>query len=236
MRIMIGTPIFDGAVPIEYFNCYNNSIPVMLDAGIDWQVYPETRNLISISRNRIAHAALEKGFDKVLFIDADMVWDPQWIVKLAKSKHPIVGGSYPFRTMSPRLNLQSLECHGESWEINQFRAKYADQNGEVEVQKLPTGFLMIDCSVFRKLMQTAETYKHKDPTWDEPQEEKMFFPIGIHNGWSETEDWGFCRIAKEAGFKIYWNTEVVCDHMGIHRFSIRNYANFEQKPEGQNAR
>lgn len=222
MKLLIATPIFDQSIPIQYFNSFWRSVPVMLENGINFDVMTETRNLISVSRNKCAHRALEGGYDKLLFIDSDMVWEPDFIVKLARSKREIVGGTYPFRTMSPRLNLQSMECHGESWVLQDFISKYADENGEVEVQKLPTGFLMIDVSVFRKLMPIVESYKWKDPMKAEADVEKMFFPIGIEDGYCETEDWGFCRIVKEIGYKIYWNTSVITDHMGIHQYTVKH--------------
>lgn len=221
MKLLIATPIFDGTIPIQYFNSFMRSIPVMLEHGIQFDIMTESRNLISVSRNKCAHRALERGCDKLLFIDSDMVWEPEYILKLANSKHEIVGGTYPFRTMSNILNLISLEEHGKSWKIEDFIAQHADENGEVEVQKLPTGFLMIDTSVFRKLMPLVKTYRWKDPMSPEDDVEKDFFPISIQNERMETEDWGFCRVAKEAGYKIYWNTRVITDHVGIHQFSVK---------------
>jgi hypothetical protein len=83
---------------------------------------------------------------------------------------------------------------------------------------------MIDIKVFKELSKTRPKYK----TWQGKEKDVSdFFPIGLRDieGTDvkayETEDWGFCSVAREAGFKIYLQSKCVVDHLGFHQFSAK---------------
>lgn len=220
IKLLICTPVYDAHLPTGYVNSLLKSIPVMLENNINFSLMTETRNLISWARNNCAMAAVKNNFDKLLFIDSDIFWEPEDLLALVMSKKEIIGGAYPYRAYPIMLNLQSMGEEAGKWELNEFRSRHKDP--EVEVQKIPTGFLKIDVDVFRKLDAVADTYKRKDPMEAEPREEKMYFPIGISKeGWSLTEDWGFCELAQSVGYKLYWHIDVIVEHFGLHTFTVK---------------
>ncbi len=98
---------------------------------------------------------------------------------------------------------------------------HMDENGEVEVHRIPTGFLMIDISVFKDIEPLCQKYNPgRDPILGVMQDETMFFPMGINDeGVLNTEDWGFCELAQKAGHKIYFQTRSIVDHVGRHQYS-----------------
>jgi glycosyltransferase involved in cell wall biosynthesis len=220
ISLLLATPVFDAHLPTGYVNSLLKSIPVMLEHDINFSLMTETRNLISWARNNCAMQALKNNFDKLLFIDSDIFWEPEDLLALVLSQKEIIGGAYPYRAYPITLNLQSMGEEAGKWDLNEFRSRYTDP--EVEVKKIPTGFLKIDVDVFRKLEPIAKTYFRKDPMEEKPREEKMFFPIGISKeGQSLTEDWGFCELAESVGYKLYWNVNVIVEHFGLHTFSVK---------------
>ena len=58
---------------------------------------PFEATLISVARNVLATKALTAGFDYLLFIDADMGFQPSLIDKMLDANQPIVATIYPKR-------------------------------------------------------------------------------------------------------------------------------------------
>ncbi len=223
MKVCFASPVFDSNVPIQYFHSMMDTLPHLMRNKIGFSVINETKNFISQARNRSAHYAINNGFDKLLFIDADISWKGIDVMALLNSPHKIIGGSYPFKTFPIKLNFQPLPEQVAEYEADPsaFFEKHADKNGEIEVLKIPTGFLMIDVSVFKDIEPFAKTYTPgRDPILGEMQAETMWFPMGINEkGVLDTEDWGFCDLAQKAGHKIYLQTLALVDHVGKHVYS-----------------
>ena len=196
---------------------------MLIHEKIEFNIINEARNLINQARNRSAHYALNNGFDKILFIDADISWQAKDVWNLLQSDKKVVGGTYPLKTFPIKLNFvppQNLYTT-ETFDPNEFIQNHSDpKTGEAEVFMLPTGFMMIDCSIFRELEPVVEKYHHRDQMKREIESESMFFPFKIApDGFLYTEDWGFCDEVHKLGHKIYWNTRVIVDHVGRHTFS-----------------
>lgn len=223
MKVLIATPSFDGNVKLGYHHSLLETIPYLTRAGVGFSLINEARNLINQARNRSAHYAINNGFDKLLFIDSDIKWKPEHVMELLKSDKKIVGGVYPVKAYPIRLNFVPLQNIGlpENFDGQWFIDTHADKTtGEVEVHMLATGFLMIDVSVFKDLDPVAEKYHTRDPIKGTTEHEKMYFPFNItKEGFLNTEDWGFCDLARSVGHKIYWNTRVIVDHIGSHLYS-----------------
>ena len=223
MKVCFATPIFDGSFPANYHQSMMRTLPLLLRNKIGLGEIHETKNFISQARNRCAHYAINNGFDKLLFIDADMSWEGPEVMELINSPHKIVGGSYPFKTFPIRLNFQPLLPDVAEYEQDpsKYLESHMDENGEVEVHRVPTGFLCIDVSVFKDIEPMCKTYNPgRDPLLGEMQNETMFFPMGINEfGGLDTEDWGFCDLVQKAGHKIYFQTKAIVDHVGRHVYS-----------------
>jgi hypothetical protein len=72
--------------------------------------------------------------------------------------------------------------------------------------------MMIDRSVIETLCRTESIYV--TPHGTELKESVDLFPSGVIGSRYESEDWGFCRIAREMGFPSYLQTRIICSHMG----------------------
>lgn len=221
MKILIATPAYGGILTTKYFQAFIATLGVLNLEGHEVSVMTLDRDaLISRARNSCAMVALENKFDKLMFIDADIVWKPEHILMLLKSNKEIIGGTYPYKSLPIKLVYHTLSASTKSGHLD-------PKTNELEVLHLPTGFMLIDISVFKKLSKTCPLYL----TWDAPTDVQKnvydFFPIRLVKQPNteirkyETEDWGFCSIAREAGFKIYLQTDCVVDHLGFYQFSAR---------------
>lgn len=225
MKLLIATPAYNGNLTTDYFNAFLQSLPMFNSLGVQVSVLTSERDgLISRARNSCAMFAMENEYDKVLFIDSDIVWKPIDVEKLLTSTKHIVGGTYPYRSLP--LNLVVMHEDLKDKSVKSYAAfvqKHADENFEIEVKYLPAGFLLVDTNVFRKLEKVRPAYDTFDVVTQTLTTAYDFFPIQILSDQRkyEAEDWGFCTTARENGFKIYLRADVIVDHVGAHRFSVR---------------
>jgi len=234
MKILIGTPAYGGLVTTEYLVSMVTTTRGFIRDKVDFTLYTmANESLINRGRNGIAHAALEGGYDKLVFIDADIGWTYDDICNLLNSKQDIIGGTYPMKTYPLTVNFNAMPEHAEIFAHNtdkgklyrktmdkfaEYKARYADKNGEVQVIHVPTGFMSIKVAVFRHLQDKVATYQNVDLNTGAQSTIHEFFPVRIKNNALESEDWAFCSIAREHGIAVHLNTKIVTKHVGTHIF------------------
>lgn len=234
MKVLIGSPAYGGMVMTDYLVSMANTIRGFIRDNVDYTLYTLTNeSLINRGRNTIANAALEGGFDKLVFIDADMGWTYSDMCLLLNSPKVIVGGTYPLKALPIALNFNPLPEHFDIFEeegpsgktykktlekMALYKEKYCDINGEVQVMHVPTGFLSINVSVLQQLKDKVASYDQRDFATGKVTHIYEFFPIRVKNNVLESEDWAFCSIARENGIPIFMNANIVTTHQGTYTF------------------
>lgn len=210
MKVLFITPAKGGEITMDYLNDAMRSIHEIGGVKFKHEVLDHD-HLIYVCRDYAVNMAIQGGFDKLLMIDSDQLWEPEDILKLLQSDKKIVGGTYPYKELPIKLVFVAMP--GIDYTNKTLK--------EVEVKFLPTGFICIDVEALKTMSEKAISYEHFDRKTNKHITLKNFFRVGPRNNIPETEDWGFCNFARECGFKVYLNTTVVVDHVGKYRFSIR---------------
>ncbi len=237
MKILISTPCFGGQLTKDYVASMNVCLAHAAQEGLitDWQIhYQGTESLIPRGRDRSANLFMELGFDKLLSIDADISWTYEDFRRIITSDKDVVGGVYPLKCFPIVANFNPLPDRGTEYfsthrgiglnELEEFSAKYADPvTGEAEVRHVPTGFLCITKKVFEELAKTVPVYWSFQPDTGETKGFFQFYPSGVHGKEYESEDWGICRLAAEAGFKVHLNTKIRLGHTGNHTYRMGQF-------------
>lgn len=147
-------------------------------------------SIVAVARNNGVARAQDVGADAILFLDSDMVFPADVLVRLMARRKAIVGAIYTKR-------LPPYEILGNTLVPD---AK-ADEAGLVEMQRLPTGCLLIAMKVFDYL-------------------KRPYFRFGVNeeNGAILGEDYAFCDMVRAAGFHIWADLNVSRDigHLGQH--------------------
>jgi len=228
MKLLIATPAFGGLISTGYGKSAIQTKELMLknDIGVSFY-FIDNESLIQRGRNQCATFALKNKYDRIIFIDADISWEPEDIALLLKSNKMVVGGTYPTKCIPPYINFNPLMNDIDTYFPTQFdrsmesfkkyREVCADANGEVEVMHVPTGFLQINVFVLEKLSKVVEQYRSglsNETRYD-------FFPVRVKNGILESEDWGFCSLCREHGIPVYLQTKIVLAHTGTYEFRAK---------------
>ena len=162
--------------------------------GITVDMLPIGMSLVYTAREQAAEAFLSGEYDALLFIDSDMVVPADLLTKLVEADKDIVS-ALAFRRTPPYEPCIFKKCDLENTE---FWFDYP--KGLIEIQGVGMACTLIKREVFETVPKP----------WFFPHEN-----IG--------EDLAFCIRAKQVGFKIFCNTELICGHVSIETIGEDHY-------------
>ena len=229
LRLLIASPSINGQFEGDYVGSLIQTLGALHVEGVYVQwFFARGNSEISRCRDGIASMALRDGFDKLLFVDADQGWRAEDVIRLIRSDKLLIGGTYPKKELPINLNFGVLPQHDHYFpdlikttdRFVTWAEAEAPPDGEVEVAYLPTGLMLIDCAVFRKMQEFARPYRTKDSATGEEVDCHEYFPIGVIDGQKDTEDWGFCRFARACDIPAYLNVHAVADHFGTFNYRL----------------
>jgi hypothetical protein len=139
-KLMIGLPAYDHKVTVSMAVSLMKLSQMVLQHGIDIQVNSICGcSVVSRARNVIAKQFLESDCDHLMFIDSDMTFEPESVIRLMawNQTRGIVAGAYLARK-EPKTYILSLDG-GDG--INGSRGKVTmDEDGLVRAFRVATGF------------------------------------------------------------------------------------------------
>lgn len=149
------------------------------------------------ARNSIVRDFLESDCTELVFLDADVTFEPKELVQLCSRDVDIVGGVYPYRREGGTNMPVRLMEGGEV------------KDGLREVEGLPTGFMKIKRHVLEAMCKVRPWY------FDKIYPTHLIFnrsePDEHHSRWGGDLD--FCRRWREMGGKLYADEELRIGHV-----------------------
>lgn len=239
--ILFATPMYGGQCTEPFSHSKDRTALELEKAGIGWDWLTE-KNESLVHRGRMEMTATflrRTEFSHLFWIDADMDWEPEHVASLWNLQTDIAVGLYAMKRPDMPLSawrngklLRIEDCPTEPFEVD-----YAG-----------TGFMLISrkaidaiCEFLRqrherckKFVETirrdfvvtedeapflAGMLDHFAPDWEGANGRvPALFMTPIHNDGLESEDYHFCRIAREAGFKIIADPSIKLGHWGMTRY------------------
>jgi hypothetical protein len=131
---------------------------------------------------------LEEGLESIFFIDADMVFSPDDVVKLLSRPEPLIAGCYPNKQLGENAQLNMNFLPG----MDQIKmGEWATDL--VPVQHVGAGFMRIKCSLLQRLIDELELPRCRlGQSWGWP----FFMPMIIDHEEGKRylcEDYAFCH-------------------------------------------
>ncbi|MGI9492770.1 MAG: hypothetical protein ACR2QF_10265 [Geminicoccaceae bacterium] len=175
------------------------------------------------ARNSIVQEFLLSDCTDLMFIDADVSWEPEDLVSLCQRDRALIGGVYPFRREDMRGTgaMPVRLIHDAS-----------SQDGLLEVEGLPAGFMRIRRSVLEQLADLAESYWNRT---DRRSKVPLLFERDLINGERWSGDLNFCRKWRAVGGKVYADSEIPLGHIAKTRIVDSLAASF-RRLKGQSLR
>ena len=191
MKILIAIPCMDQIPAL-----FAQSLVTLKKVG-DCSIAFQMGSLIYTSRNDLGRIAIQSGSDYVLWLDSDMVFEPdtleRMLKKMQENELDFLTGVYYRRTIpySPVL-FKDL--------------KYADNKATwSEYKKLPENALIeVGGCGFGLVLMSTEMLMSVQAKYN-----TMFQPLlGLG------EDLAFCWRARECGYKLMCDTSIEAGHVG----------------------
>jgi len=217
-KVFLATPAYSGLSAAYTYALYTSAL-ALKDAGIETELMILSENChVDDSRNILVRDFLESDCTDLVFLDADLRWNAESLVKLIEHDADVVAGIYPLK---------------EDWECYPVRIIYgdiwSDEKGLIEVEAVPTGFLKIRRHVLQELYDDAPKFKGKADADQIPI--GVIFERTMNDGARWGGDYTFCRKWAAKGGKIYIDPEMTFDHYGETLWS-GNYGDYLRDRNG----
>jgi uncharacterized protein (DUF983 family) len=210
-RVHICMPCYGGMLTEQTFMSFVKWSNTCRQLGIDWTVETMTNeSLISRARNTLTAKFLSTPVSThLMFIDADIGWEPWHLLVMLNRNVDVIGGLYPMKSLPVK------------WCVNGIPGQEEGTDNLVEVTKTGTGFMLIKREVFEKLDQHPAV-RHFNNDIGLPQElnqhMKTYFDTAVRENRYYSEDWTFCENWRDLGGKVYVDNRVLLRHVGTYVF------------------
>ncbi|CAM6054942.1 unnamed protein product [Sphagnum tenellum] len=191
-------------------------------------------SLIPRVRNSIVAEFLSKDqYTHLLWIDADIGFSPEDILRLLDSGHDVACGIYPLKKINfpdniPAMTQEEFKVLYTSYPFNPLSRTFnIPPSGFVEVLDAPTGLMMIKREVLTKMMVHYPNLKYKPDTMLglEGIAEQidnfyyLFFDVMVDDaGRYLSEDYAFARRWQKIGGKVHADMHSKLTHQGQYMY------------------
>ena len=213
-RVHICMPCYGGMLTESTFMSYIKWANTCRQLGIDWTMETMTNeSLISRARNTLTAKFLHnKESTHLMFIDADIGWEPWHLLVMLNRDVDVIGGLYPMKSLPVK------------WCVNGFEGAEEGADGLQEVSKTGTGFMLIKRHVFEKLDAHPATKPFINdiglPVELNPYM-KTYFDTAVRENRYYSEDWTFCENWRDLGGKVWVDKRVLLKHTGTYVFDFQ---------------
>ncbi len=201
LKVIFCTPTRKKPHP-KYLESLEASLPLIVEAGYaEGYIHEEGNPYISAARATCLRKALNAQGDIFVFIDDDLSWEPEALLKLIDTPGEVVAGTY--RTREEEENYMGRILQDENGMATSIRA-----DGCIECACVPAGFLKVTKEAVDKFMRG---YPHLcyGPTYLQAVD---LFNHGAHKGLWWGEDYAFCRNWRDIGGKVWLVPNLNIDH------------------------
>jgi hypothetical protein len=213
--LMVATPCYGGVVTNAYLLSMLRTSATLTGRGIKHEVVTVPGDsLVMRARNALVAVFMASAHSHLLFIDADIEWQPEAVLRLLAADKDVICAAYPkkFLPVTYAINLKR-DADG--------RARQCPSSGAVEIMDAAAGFLMIRRAVFERMMaaypqtryvpaqgltveQGALTYALFDCVVETIDGAPRFL----------SEDYGFCHRWRAIGGEIWLDPGIRLNHHG----------------------
>jgi hypothetical protein len=174
-----------------------------VDTMVNESLIPRGRN------NLVAKFLTNTEATHLMFVDADIRWNPEYLIRMLQADKDIVCGLYPMKSMPPRFVINAL--------------KDGEKQGHLEeVETAGTGFMLIKRSCLEEMVAAYPETKYNDNIGIgkkyEPNMYALFDTMIDEKQNYLSEDWAFCHRWRALGKKVWVDKSVILDHQGTYLF------------------
>jgi len=240
-RFFIATPCYGGQLNEPYFRSvikmmtFFNGHQIPLAFGTI-----ANESLVTRARNVLVAYFLASDYTHLMFIDADIEFQTEDILKLYAHKKDVVVGAYPKKGVAwdkirsnltdpankdKELSDRDMASFGSDYAIN---FKFVDketktigvENGLIKLHDAGTGFMMISREAILKMIKAYPEFKYNNDVNINNADLKEHFYALFDTSIDPidrrylSEDYTFCRRWQEIGGDVWLDPSISLNHYG----------------------
>ena len=237
-KLLIATPVHSD-VSIHYTESLLSLQGMGHSLGLSMDFLLLKSSLVTQGRNLcVANFLAKEEYTHLLFIDADISFEPSLVIKLLNCDKEVISIPYPMKTINwnkihqrikENVSADELSKSGFTYPIKvEDQANITVKKGIMEVTHSPTGFMLIKKEAIKKMIKHYPNLKITQPTImnGEPTEKDHLW--NFFDTWFDEktnkyygEDFAFCHKFTNIGGKCYCYIEDFITHVGEYQFSGR---------------
>ena len=244
-KIFIATPMFGGSANYMYMISLINLLTALGQKGIHSMFeIAANESLITKARNILVEGFIRSDATHMLFLDADLGFDPQDIIRMIEADKDLIGGQYAKKKINwdvvkrvvqgcpdiPPHAINAVIAESTFRPIGDQMSFRLDE--PVEVESIATGMMLIRREVFTKMAAElpeieivsggSETMDPKTMTrtTDPHRKAHAYFDVSIDPNTRAytSEDFTFCKRWRQIGGQVFlapWTRTV---HVGTYEY------------------
>jgi hypothetical protein len=205
LNVFIAMPVKDEVNPKTVI-ALMDTLTLLREKGIPHEFAFQIGGTLCGGRNSAVAAFLSSSANRLLFIDSDMIWQPNDIIRLLamSTVMDIVVAAYP--TRSEPMGFFIKVGDGQHIPLN--------EHGCAAIDGMGMGLAMLHRRVLEELSAKAPLIRYMTQAtlpW--------VFKFEVHEGAFRGEDIGFFEDAKNAGYQCWLDPTITPGHLGKKVFS-----------------
>lgn len=205
----------------ECLDSLKASVPLIEAAGWEHGMVSEVGNpYISAARSYMLRKALDAGADVIVFIDHDLSWSPEDMLKLIETEGGVIAGLYRFK--KDEEHYMGVIEDGEGY------LPIVREDGCIKATRVPAGFLKVTKEAVNKFMDFFPDLTY-GPKYNLSVD---LFNHGAHGGYWWGEDYSFSRRWIECGGELWVIPDLNLNHHSETKVFPGNYHQFLLRQPG----
>ena len=216
-NIFFATPCYGGVVTDQFFLSMFRVSQDFMKHGINFRITTlRNESLVTRARNILTAMFLESECSHLMFIDADIEFDSESVLRALAYDKPIMAAAYPKKALPIQYAINFKF-------IDQATKQIRIENGAVEVLDASTGFFLVKREVIEKMMSAYPELHYRNDSNIDPKFNKYCYSFfdTIHDPDDNrylSEDYTFCRRWQKIGGEIWLDPNTKLNHVGTYTF------------------
>jgi len=236
-NVFFALPCYDSHVTEPFMMSFLQTCLFFKEIGLKYSVCTISDSLINRARNNLVAKFMgNPDFTHMVFIDVDLQFDKEAILKLLWHEKDVMTASYPIKEINWDKVKEGASKDLEAKDLMEYATRYVVHmtkpgetqlnidNGAIECYEAGTGFMLIRRQVFDKMFKKYKKLKYKDDTGalsgNEVENAYALFNSYVDDdGRFLSEDYGFCRYWQKIGGKIWVDPTINLTHFGRIKYT-----------------
>ncbi len=227
MKLIFAIPTIDGSIRSECVLSLMTAQRLLFETKIESDLFVLADcPYLPTARNTLAAMFLrEPEATDLFFVDADVGFDAEAVIRLVHRPEELVVGVYPLKRDSGGWPMVMQTKDGIP----------LGRDGLIEADFVPTGFMRIKRRVFDRLMAAYPELRYADSVVETMGDRSLraawdFFHMGIDPKRQRytTEDYAFCQRWRDIGGQLWIDPDITFSHIGrkayqgnLHQYLLR---------------